>query len=97
MSPTEIKCDGNHCRSHEYMENTMSDLKAIQDQLVAGQQQLQAAFTQLAEMSRAVLKLHERLDKVERRQWLAIGGLSVITSLASAGWVIKLVKFMLDG
>lgn len=91
-----ISCDGAYCRSHEYMESTVKDLKAIQDQLVAGQQQLQAAFTQLAETARAVFKLHERLDKVEKRQWLAIGGLSVTTTLASAGWVIKLVKLMLE-
>ena len=79
------------------MENTISNLQEIQEQLVAGQQQLQAAFAQLAETARAVLKLHERLDKVERRQWLAIGGLSVITTLASAGWIFKLVKFVLAG
>lgn len=91
-----IQCDSGHCRSHEYMDRTVNDLKAIQAQLIVGQQQLQAAFSQLAENTRAVLRLHERLDKVETRQWIAIGGLTVISGLSSAGWVLKLIKIVLE-
>lgn len=91
-----IHCNGEHCQSHEYMSRTLGDLEEIQESLVAGQQQLQVAFAQLAETTRAVLKLHERIDKVEKRQWIAIGGLMVISGIASAGWAIKLAKIMLQ-
>lgn len=83
----ELGSQNEHCQSHEYVVKNMDRQDKMQEKIIDTQRDMQMIISQLVENSKQVVRLHDRMDKVEKKQWYFSGFVACIAFLPSIWFV----------
>lgn len=71
-------CATEHCKSHEYVERTMEQLREITAKLAEGQAQIISVVNNVSRLSERVEKLENRQDEMRGWMYKIMGVITVV-------------------